>query len=256
MFSFLKNSRFLLACSESGSSGVAWNCCCLLRAVPYIGQEVRPRASGEKEAEEVLSLLALDAELDFRRNCARTTERESRLKRAKLRHELVPPKCACQGESKNSSVQNERRRYGNPRDQKQKCGERRQRTEFGALGTEFCGAQASNFGEGWPRILEAAQASEIGLFGGRRDSFFAKIGRVVHRLSPVSFADFFVCRVGATSTGSLGLLYIIDICRTPTSITSRKFLLAFVRGDSPSAFPVLPLRETTTHLTAWEGALY
>src|SRR5260370_2758689 len=31
---------------------------------------------------------------------------------AKPRHELVPRECGCQGESKNSSVQNERQRYG------------------------------------------------------------------------------------------------------------------------------------------------
>ena len=39
------------------------NRCGLGRVVLYVGQKVRPRGSGEKQAEDVLPLLALDAEL-------------------------------------------------------------------------------------------------------------------------------------------------------------------------------------------------
>ncbi len=53
--------------------------------------------------------------------------------KAKSRHGHVPRECGCQGESKNSSVQKERRRYGNLRDQKQKSREGRQRAEFGTV---------------------------------------------------------------------------------------------------------------------------
>jgi hypothetical protein len=54
MFSFLRNSRFLLACSESGLSDVAWNRWRLESADLYVGQEVRPRTNGGKGTEEVL----------------------------------------------------------------------------------------------------------------------------------------------------------------------------------------------------------
>jgi hypothetical protein len=53
-------------------------------------------------------LLALNAQLAYSRNCARTTKQESRLTRRNLGTSLFPGECACQGESKNSSVQNER----------------------------------------------------------------------------------------------------------------------------------------------------
>src|SRR2546427_9404112 len=100
--------------------------------------------------------------LACKENCARTTERESCLKRAKPQHELVPSECRSQGESKNSSVQNERRRYGNLRDQKQKYCEERQRAEFGGLTTRILRGPDLGFWQVGSRILAAARASDFG----------------------------------------------------------------------------------------------
>src|SRR6266851_1082343 len=54
VFSSLKKSKTILARSESCSSDVAWNRWGPGRAVMYVGKKVRPRASGEKRAEDVL----------------------------------------------------------------------------------------------------------------------------------------------------------------------------------------------------------
>ena len=69
---------------------MAWNRWRLERAVLYVGQEVSLRESGEKGNRGGTALLALDAELGFQRNCARTTERESRLTRRNLGSSLFP----------------------------------------------------------------------------------------------------------------------------------------------------------------------
>jgi hypothetical protein len=54
MFSSFRNAKTGLAGSESGSIVLAWDRCGLGRAVLYVAQKVRPRASGKKRAEDAL----------------------------------------------------------------------------------------------------------------------------------------------------------------------------------------------------------
>jgi hypothetical protein len=63
----------------------------------------------EKKERGGAVLLALDTELGFSEKLRSGYGAGVSPQTAKPRYELVPPKCACQGESKNSSVQKERR---------------------------------------------------------------------------------------------------------------------------------------------------
>jgi hypothetical protein len=148
-------------------------------AVLYVGQEVRPRTSGEKEPRKYCPLTT---------RCGAWLSKKLRSKYgprvspqvAKPPRELVPRECECQGESKHSSVQNERWLYRNLRDQKQKRHEGRQKTEFGLWDPSSAG-RGLGFWRVEPRILEVARASEIGEVDGKRRDERGKY--------PVSFAD-------------------------------------------------------------------
>ena len=73
------------------------------RILPPVGQDVTP-ISGEKLPRRN-SPLALDAKLGATENCAGIYKAGVSPQTAKRRKNLVPQKCACQAESKNSSAQ-------------------------------------------------------------------------------------------------------------------------------------------------------
>ena len=76
----MKDTNFLLACSELGLSNLACNCWRLGFADLYVEQEVGPRAEGIKRNLNGSALLAFDAELVLKRNYEWTEKREFRLK--------------------------------------------------------------------------------------------------------------------------------------------------------------------------------
>src|SRR5712692_2704188 len=94
---------------------VRLGCCCLELLASWICGPVRrtggwaPR-EGMKRNRVGSALLALGAMLGLKETAFGLRRRVS-LRTARLRWELVLQECACQGESKDSSVQKERRRY-------------------------------------------------------------------------------------------------------------------------------------------------
>jgi hypothetical protein len=93
----------------------AWNHYDLGREAQYVGQKVRPHGSGEKGAEDELpswrsmrSLTVKETALGLRSGSLATN--------GETQDHPVPRERACQGESKESSVQKQRRQCENLRD--------------------------------------------------------------------------------------------------------------------------------------------
>ena len=93
----------------------AWNHYDLGREAQYVGQKVRPHGSGEKGAEDELpswrsmrSLTVKETALGLRSGSLATN--------GETQDHPVPRERACQGKSKESSVQKQRRQCENLRD--------------------------------------------------------------------------------------------------------------------------------------------
>src|ERR1700687_4899272 len=121
VFSFLTNSRFLLACCESRLSGLTWDRWRLGCAGLYVGQGSGSASGNKKEPNRFCSLSARcgawpskKLRSDYEAGVSSQT--------AKSRHDLVLQVCVCQGESKTSSVQKEQRRYGHGVPMSVECG--------------------------------------------------------------------------------------------------------------------------------------
>jgi hypothetical protein len=166
---------------------VAWNCWRLGCADLYVEQEVRPRASGEKRSRGSTALLALDAELGFQRNCARTRVRESRLKRRNLGTSVFPEMWMSRRIEKFFCV---KQAAAVRKSARSKTKTPRGATEgrIRALGPELCGGQASDLA-GWVSHLRGSAG--LGNWRGLMGGDVLHMGNTGFRspIQSISFAD-------------------------------------------------------------------